>query len=103
MNKIFSALSDPTRREMINRLRHGDMSVSELSQPFSIGKSAITKHLKALEAAGLMSRRIAGRVHHCHLELEALKTAYEWLSFYQNFWDNKLEALDNFVTKNKDP
>lgn len=97
LNQIFSALSDPTRRAMLARLADTDMSVAELAQPFTISKPAVTKHLKVLEQAGLLSRHIEGRVHRCHIKTAPLEMASEWLSFYERFWNNKLEALDAYL------
>ena len=101
LNLIFSALSDPTRRAMIARLRETEMSVAELSKPFDMTKSAITKHVKILENAGLLKRRISGRVHHCRLEAQALQEANEWLQFYESFWNDKLDALEVFLKETK--
>jgi DNA-binding transcriptional ArsR family regulator len=84
---------------MLARLSTGEMSVGELSEPFSMSKPAITKHLKVLERAGLLSRNIIGREHQCQLRAEALNDAYEWVSFYRQFWTNKLDALDAFLQK----
>ena len=99
LNKIFSALSDPTRRQMLKKLAAEDMSVAELSKPFTMGKSAITKHVKVLENAGLLQRSIEGRVHRCRLTTPPLQAASDWLSFYQQFWNNKLDALDDYLNK----
>lgn len=97
LNYIFSALSDPTRRQMLTTLSEGEVSVSELSKPFGITKSAITKHLKILERAGLLKRTIDGRIHRCRLKPEPLETVSEWVKFYEHFWNEKLDALDEFL------
>lgn len=97
LNQLFSALSDPTRRAMLLRLSDEAMSVSDLSKPFNITKSAITKHLKVLENSGLLSRTIEGRVHRCRLEPQPLAAISEWVSFYEEFWNNKLDALGTFL------
>lgn len=94
LSRIFSALSDSTRRAMLLRLAEEEMSVAELSKPFGITKSAITKHLKVLENAGLLGRTIEGRVHRCRLEPQPLAAISKWLTFYEKFWNNKLDALD---------
>jgi DNA-binding transcriptional ArsR family regulator len=101
LNQIFSALSDPTRREMLKRLQSEDMSVADLSSPFPISKSAITKHVKVLENAGLLKRTVDGRVHNCHLEPEPLKQVSDWMKYYEQFWSNKLDALDAFLAKDE--
>ena len=97
LNHIFGALSDPTRRAMLIRLSQEQVSVAELSKPFSLSKSAITKHLKVLEAAGLLNRSIEGRVHHCRLNPKPLVEASEWMTFYHEFWNQKLDSLDSFL------
>ena len=99
LNQIFSALSDSTRRAMLSRLTNEEMSVADLSKPFNISKSAITKHLKVLEKSGLLSRTIEGRVHRCRLEPKPLAVVSEWVSFYEKFWNNKLDALDAYLTE----
>ena len=96
---VFSALSDPTRRAMLQRLVDGEMSVAELSEPFEMTKSAITKHVKVLENAGLLRRTIDGRTHYCRFSAEPIKQASDWMKFYEAFWNNKLDALDDFLTK----
>jgi len=101
LNQIFSALSDPTRRTMLLRLAKQEMSVADLSRPFDISKSAVTKHLKVLENAGLLGRTVEGRIHRCRLEPEPLTAVSEWLSFYEKFWNNKLDALGNYLNGNK--
>ncbi len=100
LSQIFSALSDPTRRSMLLRLAEEDMSVAELSKPFDMTKSAITKHLKVLENADLLGRTVEGRVHRCRLKPKPLAVVSEWVTFYERFWNNKLDALDNFLTEN---
>ncbi|RKF19530.1 ArsR family transcriptional regulator [Alginatibacterium sediminis] len=99
LSQIFSALSDPTRRAMLMRLSDESMSVADLSKPFNISKSAITKHLKVLEKSGLLSRSIEGRVHRCRLEPQPLSVLSEWVLFYERFWNNKLDALDAYLAE----
>ena len=101
LNRIFSALSDPTRRAMLERLANEEMSVADLSRPFNMTKSAITKHLKVLESSNLLSRTIDGRVHRCRLEAKPLAAVSEWVSFYEQFWNNKLDALDAYLAEEK--
>jgi DNA-binding transcriptional ArsR family regulator len=103
LNLVFSALSDPTRRAMLLKLTEQEHSITELSAPFNISKSAVTKHIKVLEKAGLLKRTIDGRVHHCRIKVEPLHAASDWMAFYQKFWHNKLDALDSYLTSaNKD-
>lgn len=97
LNKIFAALSDPTRRAILRQLTNGSATVSELALPFDISLPAISKHLKVLENAGLLTRRQEGRIYHCSLNAQPLKEASNWLTFYQQFWENQLDALVDFV------
>ena len=97
LDKIFSALSDSTRREMLARLTQRDMSVQDLSAPFNMSKPAISKHLKVLESAGLMQRQIRGRMHICRLASAPLSEVADWLAFYEQFWQNKMDSLDQFL------
>ncbi len=85
---------------MLLRLAEEELSVTDLSEPFGITKSAITKHLKVLENAGLISRTIEGRVHRCRLETKPLAEISKWMRFYEKFWNKKLDALDTYLTQN---
>lgn len=101
---IFSALSDPTRREMVSRLStRGRMSVADLSEPFSVSKPAITKHIKKLEQAGLLARHVDGRTHFCELRQEPLEQIATWLDFYIPFWNKKLDQLEAHLAANPGP
>ena len=75
------------------------MSVKELSEPFSMSKPAITKHLKVLERAGLLTRDKVGRVHHCNLDSRPLREVSDWVSHYEQFWNEKLDALEAFLSE----
>lgn len=86
---------------MLFRLADEEMSVADLSKPFHMSKSAITKHLKVLENSGLLSRTIEGRVHRCRLEPKPLAAISEWVSFYEKFWNNKFDALDAYLAEEK--
>ncbi len=99
LNKIFSALSDPTRREMLARLAHGPSSVTELARPFSVSLPAVSKHLKVLEDAGLILREKDGQVRRCHLRPDALQEADAWISHYKKFWERQLDSLDHYFKK----
>lgn len=102
LNDVFHALSDPTRRAILERLSHKSLSVSELAKPFKVSLVAISKHIKVLENAKLISRQKAGRISMCQVNEEAMMSAEEWLSHYSRFWTDKMEALDEFVkTANK--
>ncbi|MCG8432861.1 MAG: metalloregulator ArsR/SmtB family transcription factor [Gammaproteobacteria bacterium] len=93
LNAVFHALSDPTRRAMLKQLAAGECTVSQLADPFRMSLPAVSKHLKALEKAGLIKRRIAGRQHYCQLTPKTLADVHDWLSFYSKFWQERLDAL----------
>lgn len=94
LDQVFHALADPTRRAIIGALSGGPKTVGELSRPFQISLPAVSKHVKVLERAGLVTRRVRGREHHCRLNPESLVSAHDWLSFYSGFWQERLDALD---------
>jgi len=93
----FAALADPTRRAILERLSFGDSSVTELAAPFDVSLPAISKQLRVLERAGLLTQEKHGRVRQCRLEVEPMKEAVEWIAQYQKFWEDKLESLANFL------
>ena len=95
LDRVFHALADPTRRAMLRRLADGRHSVGELAEPFDMSFAAAAKHVKVLEGAGLLSRTIEGRTHHCRLEARALAAADRWITYYQRFWTGRLDALES--------
>jgi DNA-binding transcriptional ArsR family regulator len=97
LDRTFSALSDPTRRAILARLAQGGATVTELARPFDMSLPAVSKHLRVLENAGLMSRRKEGRIHHCRLVGEPLQGAADWLAFYRTFWETRLESLADYL------
>lgn len=99
LDRVFHALSDPTRRAILARLSSRPRTVGELSDPFKISLNAVSKHLKTLERAGLVSREVRGREHHLKLNPKALANAYDWLAFYERFWNERLDALATLVEK----
>ena len=94
LDLLFSALSDPTRRAILARLAEGEATVGDLARPFPISLPAISKHLRVLERAGLLERRIEGRMHRCRLQPRPLKDAVDWLAEYRQFWERQLDALE---------
>ena len=94
-NKIFKAIADPTRREIFHLLVVGStaLSISQLSTQFEISRQGVTKHIKLLEAAQMVSIQTKGRERYCFASLSALQEIRDWLSFYDAFWDDKLDAL----------
>lgn len=97
LDAVFGALTDRTRRGMLARLAQGPATVSELAEPFDISLPAISRHIKVLEHARLIERQVDGRVHHCRLDVDALREAETWLQHYRGFWEDTLEALTRHV------
>ncbi len=94
LDTVFHALGDATRRQMLAQLASGERTVSQLAEPYAMSLAAASKHIKALEAAGLVNRDVRGRTHVCSLAPGPLATAHEWLAFYEIFWTNRLDALE---------
>lgn len=94
LSAVFGALADPTRRAILARLTQGDANVAELSAPFPVSQPAISRHLRVLEAAGLISRRRRATARLSHLEAEPLREATAWLVRYQEHWDQRHDRLD---------
>jgi DNA-binding transcriptional ArsR family regulator len=99
LSATFAALSDPTRRAILARLALGETSVKELAEPFSISAPSITKHLKVLERAGLIRRSREAQRRPCRLEAAPLQEVSEWVERYRNFWERKLNRLDDYLSK----
>ena len=94
LSVVFGALADPTRRAILARLAEGDATVNELAAPFAMTLPAISKHLKVLERAGLISRGREAQWRPCKLEAESLREAGEWVDRYKQFWDSSYDKLD---------
>ena len=94
LDAVFGALADPTRRAILARLAEGDRTVSELNAPFRVSQPAISRHLKVLESAGLISRNRRATARLSHLEAEPLREATEWLARYRAFWEERYGRLD---------
>lgn len=94
LDAVFGALADPTRRAILTRLTQGEASVAEIAAPFTVSQPAISRHLKVLEEAGLISRSRRATARLSHLEAEPLREATEWLTGYREFWDESYERLD---------
>jgi DNA-binding transcriptional ArsR family regulator len=97
LSATFAALADPTRRAIIARLAMGETTVSELARPFDMSGPAISKHLKVLENAGLISRGREAQWRPCRIEPNALKTVDEWLERYRQFWEERLDRLEDYL------
>ena len=99
LSLTFAALADPTRRAMLTRLGQGPATVSELSQPFNISGPAITKHLKVLERAGLITREKEAQWRRCRIEAQRLKEANEFIEKYRKFWEDSFDRLEVYLKK----
>ncbi len=97
LGRVFHALSDETRRGMLSALAERERTVSELAEPFDMSLAAASKHIRVLEEAGLLRRDVVGRTHTCRIEPGPLASAHDWLSFYEGFWTNHLNALDRLL------
>jgi DNA-binding transcriptional ArsR family regulator len=97
LNLKFMALSDPTRRAILAQLSIGETTVQELSKPFDISAPAITKHLKVLEKAGLISRGKTAQWRPCRIEAHALKEVADWIGDYRKFWEESFDRLDEYL------
>jgi DNA-binding transcriptional ArsR family regulator len=102
LNAVFGALADPTRRAILARLTEGDATVAELAAPFRVSQPAISRHLKVLEQAGLISRSRRATARLSHLEAEPLREATRWLARYQEYWDESYERLDTLLIAMQD-
>jgi DNA-binding transcriptional ArsR family regulator len=99
LSATFAALADPTRRAILARLARGETSVGEIARPFTMSGPAVTKHLKVLERAGLISRGRTAQQRPAKLEPEALKAASEWLDAYRRFWEEKFDDLELYLKR----
>jgi DNA-binding transcriptional ArsR family regulator len=97
LDAVFGALADPTRRSILTRLSQGAATVAELAAPFSVTQPAISRHLRVLERAGLISRTRRATARLSHLEAEPLKEATMWLAGYREFWEESYERLDELL------
>jgi DNA-binding transcriptional ArsR family regulator len=98
LSTTFSALADPTRRAILARLASGEASVTELAEPFAMSLPAISKHLKVLEHAGLITRSRDAQWRPCKLKAQPLKGAADWLEHYRQFWEQSLDRLEHYLT-----
>jgi DNA-binding transcriptional ArsR family regulator len=101
LDVTFAALADPTRRAILARLAVGEASVLELAEPFAMSQPAISKHLKVLERAGLISRRRDAQRRPCRLEAKPLAEATEWLEGYRQYWEDNYQRLDALLDELK--
>jgi DNA-binding transcriptional ArsR family regulator len=99
LNKVYGAISDPTRRAILDILTGGDVNVGTLAGRFPISFNGVSKHIKVLEQAGLVRRSIRGREHWIRLRPAPLRDASRWLEHYREFWDTRLDALETFLVQ----
>lgn len=97
LDTVFHALGDATRRSMLRDLAGGERTVGELAQPYAMSLAAASKHIKALEQAGLIVREVRGRTHLCRLDPGPLARAHEWLGVYERFWTGRLDILERLL------
>jgi DNA-binding transcriptional ArsR family regulator len=97
LNSTFAALSDPTRRAILARLAAGEASVNELAEPFEMSLPGVSKHLKVLERAGLISRSRVAQSRPCRLEAAPLREAADWVESYRRFWEGSLDRLEDYL------
>ncbi len=93
LNQVFAALADATRRQLVAAIAERECTITELAEPFDMSLAAVSKHVRILETAGLIRRRIDGRTHYCSLRPEQLSDALDWISIYRNFWNARLDSL----------
>lgn len=103
LDAVFHALGDATRRRMLRDLSNGQRTVGELAAPFDMSLAAASKHVKALERAGLVRRTVMGRTHFCRLEPRPLEDAHEWIGFYERFWRDRLDILEGLLRQEQSP
>jgi DNA-binding transcriptional ArsR family regulator len=106
LDAVFHALADPTRRAMLRRLsdapKDAPLSIGELAAPHAMSLAAASKHIKALERAGMVRRQVKGRTHLCRLAARPLAEAHDWLGFYERFWTGQFDALDALLKADAD-
>ena len=99
LNRVFSALADPTRRAILRALTRRPATINEIAEPFPVSLNAISKHVMVLERAGLLRREIKGREHRCWIRPQPLRDASAWLENYRQFWELRMDALEVYVDR----
>jgi DNA-binding transcriptional ArsR family regulator len=103
LSMTFAALADPTRRAILSRLSSGQASVGELAEPFDISLPAVTKHLKVLQRAGLISQGREAQWRPCRLEAQPMRDAVQWMEEYRHHWEHRLDRLDDYLRQSARP
>ena len=101
LDRVFGALSDPTRRGMLERLAEGETNVSTLAEPFHMSQPAVSKHLRVLEKAGLVRRTRRGREHRIRVDPAPLEDARSWIAHYARFWKRQFDAVEAYLEEAK--
>ena len=99
LDRVFSALADPTRRAILQALTQSPSTITEIARPFPVSFNAVSKHVMVLERAGLVHREIKGREHYCWIDPDPLAEANLWLEHYRRFWEQRLDALQVYVAR----
>lgn len=97
LDRVFRALGDSTRRSMVARLARGPATIGELGEPFAMTKPAVTKHVKVLEGAGLLTRDVQGRIHRCEIDPRPLTEAQRWVARVREHWSRQLDDLADYL------
>ncbi len=97
---VFQAIADPTRREILSLLTNKDLKLNDVAEKFKISRPAVSKHIKILNECGLIKINQQGRERYCKINPEPLKQVYNWVQYFDQFWDNKLNSLKSFLEKN---
>jgi DNA-binding transcriptional ArsR family regulator len=99
LDAVFAALSDPTRRRIVERLAHGSLTVGEIAAEFPVSQPAISRHVRVLEESGVLARNVVGRVHHCTLAPDAMNGAARWIGRQTAFWNGALDRLGDVLNE----
>jgi DNA-binding transcriptional ArsR family regulator len=99
LDAVFAALSDPTRRRIVERLAHGSLTIGEIASGFPISQPAISRHVRVLEDSGVLARQVVGRVHHCTLAPETMHAASGWIEKQTAFWNGVLDKLGDVLNE----
>ena len=99
IDQSFAALAHPVRRAIVERLRDGALTVGEIGAPYAMKKPTISRHLKVLESAGLISRSVEGRQHRCRLRADGLRDLQDWIQRYDKFWNGQFDALEDYLAQ----
>src|SRR5665213_2858871 len=100
LDAVFSALGDPTRRRIVERLARRSLTINEIAAGFGISRPAVSKHVKVLEQSGLLTREIAGREHRCAVSPKAMRAAATWIERQERYWNSTLDRLERYLEKN---